>query len=222
MAITPQSLRITGLVGELALVRYFETRFIVGDRTTAEFLQNRNNWKITNAIIDAGAEGITSGELSERLNTNYKVVTEVTKQLAHMRWITSEPVERPEPKRGRPPTGAPARKFRKPPYLHVWNELDSFEFALDEEFVEHCEKLFDSHVNEFGQFVAAIDEIIAQTKSSERFYPKEPIHICGWSHEGHEFVRALLQAFTVWLNSNTQFQDVLKKYRIAVKAGFEN
>jgi hypothetical protein len=26
----------------------------------------------------------------------------------------------------------------------------------------------------------------------------------------------------VWLNSNTQFQDVLKKYRIAVKAGFEN
>jgi predicted transcriptional regulator len=59
--------------------RYFETRFTVGDRKIAEFLQNRNNWEISNAIMDAGVEGITSKELAKQLNINYKIVTDVAK-----------------------------------------------------------------------------------------------------------------------------------------------
>ena len=59
--------------------RYFETRFAVGDRKDAEFLQSQNNWEIANAIMDAGVEGITSTQLAKQLNINYKIVTDVAK-----------------------------------------------------------------------------------------------------------------------------------------------
>ena len=44
---------------------YFATRFVIGDRTIAEFLQNRNNWEVVNALIDDGIEGMTSTSLAE-------------------------------------------------------------------------------------------------------------------------------------------------------------
>jgi Mn-dependent DtxR family transcriptional regulator len=218
--ITLGSPQIAGLVGALPLARYFESRFAVGDRTTAEFLQNRNNWEIANAIIDAGVEGTTSRELAEQLNINYKIVTEVTKRLVQKEWIRSEP---PIRKLGRPPKEARRRDFRKPRLVHVWNYLGVFEPQLDEKFEDYCMQMFDTHADQFGQFVNAFDQIVAEMKQSgNKFYPKETIHEhCSWSHEGYEFIRALLQAFTVWLESHAQFQNVLKKYEIATHAAFE-
>jgi DNA-binding FadR family transcriptional regulator len=98
------------------LPRYFETRFAIGDRTTAEFLQNRNNWEIVNALVDAGAKGVTSEQLAKQLNIGYKVVADTMKHLAQMGWATSE---RPKPKVGRPAKETQKRDFRKPPYLHT-------------------------------------------------------------------------------------------------------
>lgn len=201
---------------------YFATRFVIGDRTIAEFLQNRNNWEIVNALIDDGIEGMTSEELAKRLNINYKAVTETTRHLAQMGWINSKRQKPAERRVGRPAAGAPRPDFRKPPYLHVWSNINSFEPVLLEEFEDHCLDIFDKHVGDFRQFLTAMDGIIAEMKTSARFYPKQPIHDCGWSHDGHEFVKGVLQAFLYWLESNAEFRTLLKKHKLATDEAFKD
>jgi hypothetical protein len=203
------------------LQRYFETRFAVGDRGIAEFLQNRNNWEIVNAIMDAGVRGTTSKQLAEQLDINCKVVTEITRHLAQMEWTTSES---PKRKLGRPRKETQRPKlldFRKPSLVHVWASLDSFEPQLDEEFRDYCAKILDNHVDAFGEFLAALDRIVAEMKQS-KFYPREPVHDCGWSHDGYEFIKALLYEVVAWLESNARFQAVMKKYELATDAAFED
>jgi hypothetical protein len=202
------------------LTRYFESRFVIDDRTTAEFLQNRNNWEIANALIDAGIEGMTSQELAKKLNIGYKVVADTMKHLAQMGWITSE---RPKPRVGRPAKGIQRRDFRKPPYLHVWKYFDSFEPIPREDFEDYCTRILDKHAGDFRQFISLIDGIVDEMKSSAEFYPKESvIHECGWNHEGYEFIKGFLYAFLNWLESNAEFQTLLKKSKFATDKAFED
>jgi hypothetical protein len=143
---------------------------VIDDRTTAEFLQNRNNWEIVNALVDAGGEGVTSEQLAKQLNIGYKVVADTMKHLAQMKWVTSE---RPKPKVGRPAKGTQRRDFRKPPYLHTWMYFDSFEPTLREEFEDYCKQILDHHPGDFGQFITVLDGIVDEMKSSAHFYPNE-------------------------------------------------
>ena len=198
--------------------RYFETKFVIGDRTVAEFLQNRNNWDIVNAIIDAGIDGITSKELSKSLKINYKTVADTTKHLSQMEYIISEP---PKKKVGRPSKEQPMRDFRKPAYLHVWNYPRSIEPIIEEEFEKYCTNIINKYTDQFKTFVSVINQIIIEMKDSE-FYPKEKIHDeCGWSHEGYEFIKAIQFTLMDCLEDNSDFQAILKKKNLAENKAFE-
>jgi hypothetical protein len=48
------------------------------------------------------------------------------------------------------------------------------------------------------------------------------VHDCGWSHDGHEFLKGVLYAFLSWLESNPHFQEVLKKHKLATDKAFED
>jgi hypothetical protein len=199
--------------------RYFETRFAVGDRKDAEFLQSQNNWEIVNAIMDAGVEGITSKQLAKDLSINYKVVADTAKHLAQMGWISSE---RPKQKVGRPPRGLQRRDFRKPSNIHVWSAIDSFEPVLSENFEDRCKEVFDKYGHDFQQFIDITSQVIAEMEVFPEFHPREPVHDCGWSHDGHEFLKGVLYAFLSWLESNPHFQEVLKKHKLATDKAFED
>lgn len=194
--------------------RYLETRFQIADRTDADFLQNPNNWKITLAILDAGSQGITSGELAEKLNISYKIVADTARRLSQMKWITSEP-----PKRtlGRPKADE-KRDFRKPAKLHMWNLLRSFEPVVEADFAERCSEVFDKHERDFKPFITALGQVISEIKSSYQMIV--PIHECGWSHEGYEFVRGILYTLLDWLEEKAEFQDILQKHELATKKAF--
>jgi hypothetical protein len=201
------------------LVRtYIETKYTIEERSDVSFLQNLNNWKIAEAIMEAGTRGITSKKLSEELGISYNIVADTTRQLAQLEWIVSEP---PKKRVGRPKS-TEKLEFRKPANLHHWNLLNPYAPQIEETFRDYCFKTFNDHAGDLKAFVHLFDSIILETKSSERFYPTETIHEeCGWSHEGLEFIRGLMYALAEWLESDSDYQAVLKKYKIAEDKAFQ-
>ena len=200
--------------------KYFETRFAISDRRDAELLQNRNNWQIVQALIDAGSRGLTSNELSKKLGISYKIVAESTKHLKQMDWITSDPPKPEMRKMGRPKANE-KREFKKPAYLHVWDFMDFFEPMLEGKFEGYCSSIFEKYSKDFQGFLHALDLMIQEIKSSKEFYPTEEIRDDGWSHEGYEFIKGLLYAFSNWLEKNVEFQTILKRLNLATDEAFK-
>lgn len=197
--------------------RYLETRFQVAAREDAAFLQNPHSWQITQAIINAGATGITSGEIAEELDISYRTVAETARRLAQMRWITSEP---PKRRLGRPSRGE-KRKFTKPANLHVWAMLRSFDPVVREDFAERCFEVFDKYGNDLRPYIGILERIVSDMKSTGQYYPTEPIHECGWSHEAFEFVRGILYAFLDWVEHQPDFRLLMKNHDFAEEKAFE-
>ena len=67
-----------------------------------------------------------------------------------------------------------------------------------------------------------VDRIIEEAKLSKDFYPIEPPHNSGWSHEGYEFTKGILHAFISWLEDSSNFQNLVKKHKLATDEAFQS
>ena len=212
---------------------YFDSLIVEEeDRKTAEAFSREISWDIWRVLREAGARGMTAGEIAEALKTvsvehesaGYKyprsTIYQALDTLENIGFIESTT-------RGRLPWGRPITGERKrigrdrggrPLKVYTANLQDATAL-LSQDFAEELQPVIEKHAQEIKvKWMTLLESIIVEFKSDKDlsdFLPKDGIHErCGFSHEGYEFLEAVSLGFLAFIEEQPEWKEFARKNNI--------
>jgi len=196
--------------------KYFVT-IPVGSWEKAQLLGSETNWKVLETLRDAGLGGLTTEEISKKVDVPRSTIYGILKELQAADWVESGERRR---QWGRPSKEVKQRFGGKPARVYIVEMLWGNQF--DEEFTNSYQLLLDRLEDETDElkkkFLSLLDKIVSAFETSEdlkEFFPKDgKMHEkCGWSHEAQEFLYATSFALLERILSDKDFDELARRHK---------
>jgi DNA-binding transcriptional ArsR family regulator len=195
--------------------KYFVT-IPVSNKQIAKLLGSETNWKILEALREAGMDGLSAEEISEKIKVPKSSVYSILSKLAAADWVEST-MRRPS--WGRPSKEIDQRFGGKPTRVFIQNvPWGNSEF--DPEFIDSLDPLLENigkNVDDLrGKWLSVLEKIVSayQTDELKKFLPQDAVHEeCGYSHEGLEFLSAISLELLAEILYGKDFDDLARKHK---------
>jgi DNA-binding PadR family transcriptional regulator len=195
--------------------KYFVT-IPVSSWQIAKLLGSETNWKILETLRDVGIEGLSTEEISEKMDVPISSIYSILSKLEAADWIESS-------KRrlhwGRPSKETKKRFGGKPTRVYTEN-VPWGRSEFDEDFIQSLDGVLGElkrDVDELREkWLSILDKIASayQTDDLRKFFPQDALHEeCGWSHEGLEFLDASSLALLLKILDDENFDKLGRKYK---------
>lgn len=195
--------------------KYFVT-IPVDSWQIAKLLGSETNWKILETLRDVGVEGLSTEEISEKMDVPMSSIYSILSKLEAADWIESS-------KRrfhwGRPSEEVKKRFGGKPTRVYTENVPWGL-YEFDEEFIQSLDGVLGElkkDVDELREkWLSILDKIASayQTNDLKKFFPQDAFHEkCGWSHEALEFLHATSSALLLKILEGERFDELGRKHR---------
>jgi len=195
--------------------KYFVT-IPVSSWQIAKLLGSETNWKILETLRDVGVEGLSAGEISEKMGVPISSIYSILSKLEAAMWVESS-MRRLH--WGRPSKEAKKRFGGKPTRVFIEHvQWGNSEF--DGDFIQSLEGVLEKlkrDVDELREkWLSILEKIVLayETDDLKRFFPQDPLHEeCGWSHEGSEFLDATSVALLLKILDGESFYKLARKHK---------
>lgn len=191
--------------------RYFITIPVSGWQI-AQILGSETNWDILETLRDAGIEGLTAEQISEKTQTPKSTVYNVLSKLQAADWVDSGKKRKGW---GRPKKENQQRVGGKPSKFYI-QTVDWGNTQFDEDFIDSLDPLLEQYKDKLKRpWLEVLGEIVTKYKTDDElkdFFPKDPIHEkCGTSHEAIEFLLATSLALLGKILEDDDFDEFARK-----------
>jgi len=191
--------------------RYFIT-IPVSSWQIAQILGSETNWDILETLRDAGIEGLTAEQISEKTQTPKSTVYNVLSKLQAADWVDSGKRRKGW---GRPKRKDQQRVGGKPSKFYI-QTVEWGNTQLDEDFIDSLDPLLEKYKDKLKKpWLKVLGEIVTKYKTDDElkdFFPKDPIHEkCGASHEAIEFLLATSLALLGRIFEDDDFDEFARK-----------
>lgn len=195
--------------------KYFVSIPII-DWREAKLLGSETNWRILEVLRDSGVDGLSTKEISEKIEVPIPSVYSILSKLEATGWVESTMYR---PSWGRPSKEVKERFGGKPTKVFIetvpWG-LSGF----DEEFIESLDpvlKNIKKNVDELREkWLSILEKIISTYQSDDlkKFFPQDAIHEkCGYSHEASEFLHAISLELLLKMLEGKDFEQLAKRHK---------
>jgi hypothetical protein len=211
---------------------YIDTIPISFERKRAAVFSKEITWDIWQALLEAGAKGMTVKEILDKFRIDsanprqpkYKYPKSTIYQaLDAMEKIDCiESTTRAVLPWGHPPRGERARIGRdgggRPMKVYTAAILNSPGNVIEENFYDKLLPVLERCVPEIKEkWFQLLDKILSEFESQDlkAFLPQDDIHeMCGYSHEGIEFLRAVSYGIIQFIEDQTEWENFARKHKI--------
>ena len=195
--------------------KYFVTR-TVSSSQDAKLLGSETNWKILETLRDAGVDGMSAEEISERMEVPVSSIYSILNKLEAANMVESSMRRL---RWGRPKKEVNQRLRGKP--TKVFIERIGWDLGeCDEDFTESLDDVLEAMRKETdkleGKWLSILEKIVMayQTNDPKGLFPKGAIHDgCGWSHEGLEFLYAISSELLRKILEDEKFGELGRRHK---------